>query len=115
MMEIVNKNMNVLSDAALVSLLGEFIRNQRLAQNKTQEELAAMAGINRSTLVKFESGKGGHLSVFIQLLRGLNQLHLLEQFQVKTELSPLQIARLEAKKRKRAGRKPKTRIHKTDW
>ncbi|HHN47964.1 MAG TPA: XRE family transcriptional regulator [Bacteroidales bacterium] len=52
MMEITNNSLFALSDAALVNMLGEFVRHQRLMQNITQEYLAKLAGINRSTPVK---------------------------------------------------------------
>jgi len=115
MMEIANNSLFALSDAALVNMLGEFVRHQRLMQNITQDELAKLAGINRSTLVKFEGGKGGNINILIQLLRALNQLHILESFQVRHELSPLQLAKLEAEERKRASKRRKPSNAKSDW
>lgn len=94
-----------LSDLAILEKLGEFIQKTRLSQNKTQQAVADAAGINRSTLVQIEKGKGGTLHSFIQVLRALEQLHLLETFEIKQELSPLQLAALELKKRRRAGKK----------
>jgi transcriptional regulator with XRE-family HTH domain len=115
MMEIANNSFYAQSDAALVNMLGEFVRHQRLTQNITQEDLAKLAGINRSTLVKFEGGKGGNLNILIQLLRALNQLHILESFQARHELSPLQLAKLEAEERKRASKHGKSSNKKPDW
>jgi transcriptional regulator with XRE-family HTH domain len=94
-------NWNALSDKAVNSLLGSFIRQSRIRQNKTQEQLAGEAGIARSTLSLFERGENSSLLVFIQLLRALNLLSLLNEFQAREQLSPLQLAKLEHSKRKR--------------
>jgi transcriptional regulator with XRE-family HTH domain len=93
---------NALSDRAVNELLGNFIRQSRLRQNKTQGQLAREAGIARSTLSLFEKGENSSLLVFIQLLRALNLLHLLKEFEINEQLSPLQLARLEHSKRQRA-------------
>jgi transcriptional regulator with XRE-family HTH domain len=93
---------------ALVAILGEFVRHHRLQQNKTQEELARIAGINRTTLVEFEKGKRPSLITFIQLLRALDKLQMLAPFEVKPELSPIMIAEMQAKMRKRASAKKKS-------
>lgn len=101
---------NALSDRAVNELLGNFIRQSRLRQNKTQGQLAREAGIARSTLSLFEKGENSSLLVFIQLLRALNLLHLLKEFEINEQLSPLQLARLEHSKRQRARPESKKNI-----
>jgi transcriptional regulator with XRE-family HTH domain len=93
---------DALSDRAVNELLGNYIRQSRLRQNKTQDRLAREAGIARSTLSLFEKGENSSLLVFIQLLRALNLLHLLKEFEINEQLSPLQLARLGHSKRQRA-------------
>jgi predicted transcriptional regulator len=105
MTEISYINWQAASDTALVRTLGNFIRHHRVQQNKSQGQLAREAGIVRSTLSLFESGKNTSLLVFIQLLRALNLLHLLQEFEIRQELSPLQLAKIEQSKRIRARRK----------
>jgi len=90
------------SDPAILESLGDFIRETRLKQGKTQQFVAESGGVSRSTLVQFENGKGGTLLSFIQILRSLEQFYLLEGFEIKTQLSPLQLAELAQKKRQRA-------------
>jgi transcriptional regulator with XRE-family HTH domain len=92
---------NALSDRAVSGMLGSFIRQSRLRQNKTQDQLAREAGISRSTLSLFEKGENSGLMVFIQLLRALDLLYLLDEFQEREQFSPLQLARLEHAKRQR--------------
>ena len=106
------------TDLVLLASLGSFIRQQRLQRNKTQDQLAKEAGISRSTLSLFEKGENTGILVFIQLLRSLKLLHLLEAFQVKQQVSPLVLAKLERKKRLRAGRNEtsqKKSTPKSDW
>jgi transcriptional regulator with XRE-family HTH domain len=98
---------NALSDKAVNSLLGSFVRQSRIRQNKTQEQLAGEAGIARSTLSLFEKGENSSLIVFIRLLRSLNLLHLLDEFRIREQLSPLQLAKLQHSQKKRV--KPVTR------
>ncbi len=97
-------NLYNLSDETILHYLGGFIKEQRINQNRSQEETAKAAGISRSTLSSLEKGGPAQLITFIQVLRVLNQLHILQAFSPDTTLSPLQLAKLESKKRQRAGR-----------
>jgi transcriptional regulator with XRE-family HTH domain len=94
-----------MSDPAIIEQLGNFIKTTRLKQNKTQQVISEVAGINRSTVVKMENGSGGTLLSFIQVLRALEQLQLLQIFETEQEVSPLQLAKIEMNKRQRAGKK----------
>ncbi len=106
-----------MSDPAILELLGSFIRQTRLQQNKTQQQVALGAGINRSTMVQIENGGGGTMLSFIQILRALEQLQLLQSFEIKQQLSPLQLAKIDQQKRQRASHKKMTPIvkPKSDW
>ena len=105
-----------ITDSSMIKTIGEFIQAERIKQNKTQTQLAEDAGINRSNLSEIENGKNFSMLTFIQLLRSLNQLQNLEVFKPQTQISPLQLAKIELKKPKRASRKnniePK---QKSDW
>lgn len=97
-----HKDWYAMSDRAIIRQLGAFIKEQRLRKNYTQNELAEKSGIHRVTLSEFEQGLRGSLSTFIQLLRALGALGTLDVFVLPVSISPLEMARLEAKKRKRA-------------
>lgn len=114
-MENTDKQWYAMSDLVIIGLLGDFIQQTRLQQNKTQQEVAATAGINRSTLVQIEKGGSGTLLTFIQILRALQQLQLFESFVIRQQLSPLQLAKIEQKKRQRASSKPVRNKPKSDW
>lgn len=92
-----------MSDPAIVKELCDILKKVRLQQNITQEQLAVKAGLSRSAISKMETGKStvGLLTV-IQVLRALQQLHLLDTWKVTATLSPLLVAKLTAKGRLRA-------------
>jgi transcriptional regulator with XRE-family HTH domain len=109
-MEITSNMWNELSDVALQAMIGQFIQQSRLRQNKSQQQVADAAGINRSTLSQIENGRGGTLLTMIQILRVLDQVSFLKVFQVEERPSPLYLAKMEMKKRKRSRKSndPKT-------
>jgi len=96
-----------MSDGALTSYIGAFVRHHRLEQNKTQEVLSYEAGISRSTLSLLERGETVTLATLIQVLRVLNQLQVMSVFEVRKTISPILLAKLEHSKRKRARSKTK--------
>lgn len=93
------------SDSSLLKHIGVFIKHHRMEQNKTQDQLAHEAGISRSTLSLLERGETVTLSTLIQVLRVLNQLRIMEAFVVHEKISPLALAKLQRKKRRRASGK----------
>ena len=109
------KNWDSMSDKALIEQIGAFITYHRIEQDKTQDALAADAGISRSTLSLLERGETVNLSTLIQVLRVLDQLKVMNAFVVQETISPLELARLEKKKRKRATRKRSVTSTETDW
>ncbi len=116
MTEIANIYQIAQSDSALVNKIGLFIMQRRLEQNKTQSLLAEEVGINRSTLIELEKGKGSSLITLIQLLRALDQLHILTEFEIPLQISPIQLAEQELKKRKRASKTRSTETKpESDW
>ncbi|MFD2532528.1 helix-turn-helix domain-containing protein [Gracilimonas halophila] len=109
------KNWVSMSDKALIEQIGAYIKHHRLQQNKTQEEVAGEAGISRSTLSLLERGETVTLTTLIQVLRVLDQLHVMDSFKINETVSPLTLAKLEKEKRKRA-RKSETDDQETsEW
>lgn len=109
------KNWNAMSDQALAAFIGQFIRSKRIEQNITQAQLAKDAGISRSTLVLLEKGESASLGSLLQVLRMLNQLHVLAAFEMTPVISPLLMAKEEMKKRQRVRPKPSSQQPKSDW
>lgn len=103
------------SDKFILQYLGSFLRATRIAQNKSQAELAIASGIDRTTVVKLEGG-GGSLTSFLKVMRTLKQLHLLEVFQEQSEISPLELAKMAKNKKQRVRNKINIPdIKKSDW
>ena len=100
-----NKNINILTNDAIMEGIIFFINQTRLEQNKRQSELAELAGIDRTTLGQFEKGaRSISLGTLIQILRALNRLDVLALFESQPTISPLKLAELEEGKRKRASK-----------
>lgn len=101
MMGNTNLQWHEMSDTAIIEQLGKVIRHHRIQQNITQSELAKLAGLNRWTIGQIENGESVKLSSFIQVLRALDILYMLNYFQVEDEISPIEYAKLQEKKRQR--------------
>ena len=105
-----------MSDKSIVSIIGEYIKHQRLTQNKTQANIAEIAGINRWTMSKIENGDPISLTSLIQILRALNLLEVLNVFKTQSQLSPLKLAKLEKQKRQRASKDNEmNKQNKSEW
>ncbi|MDI1232707.1 MAG: helix-turn-helix transcriptional regulator [bacterium] len=109
-------NYTALSDNAVLGKLGSYIKHHRLTQNKTQQQLATEAGINRTTLLDLEQGQRANLLTFIQVLRALKVLDTLKAFEIETQISPILLAEMQQKYRKRASkRNNKPQKPQSDW
>lgn len=104
-----------MSDQALAAHIGNFVKHHRIEQNKTQEVLSREAGISRSTLSLLERGETVTLATFIQVLRVLDQLHIMETFIIHKRISPLALAKEEQGKRIRARKTKVNRGKKQSW
>ncbi len=107
-----------MSDKALTEHIGAFVRHHRMEQNKTQDELATAAGISRSTLSLLERGETVTVTTLIQVLRVLDQLQVLGALEVREQVSPLALAKLQKEKRLRArgvSKKKDKNRQESDW
>jgi transcriptional regulator with XRE-family HTH domain len=96
------------TDIEILQRIGGFIRKERLRQNLTQSELAAHAGIGRSTLSLLERGEAIMLPSLLQALRALGRLDVLEAFSAIPEISPIAMYKAEMKQRRRARKSAET-------
>jgi transcriptional regulator with XRE-family HTH domain len=105
MNEISTDNWISMSDEALIKTIGRFIKQHRLQQNKTQDEVATAAGMSRSTISLLERGETVTTNTLIQALRVLDLLYVMNVFQVSDTISPLAYAKLKKEQRARASSK----------
>jgi transcriptional regulator with XRE-family HTH domain len=104
-----------MSDEVLTAYIGKFVRHHRLEQNKTQEVLSYEAGISRSTLSLLERGETVTLATLIQVLRVLDQLHVMNVFEIRKTISPIELAKEEQSRRKRARKSSSQSSETYDW
>ena len=90
----------------LMHEIGQRLSGYRLQKNLTQEELATATGLNQKTISHAEAGKDPRLSTIIRILRALGRIEALDAFLPKPGISPLMLAKMAGRERRRA-RKPR--------
>ncbi len=90
-----------MTNDALLQYLGKQMRQMRMNAQLTQQQLADRAGVARSTVVQIESGKSMRMESVVALLRALNKLEILNNFETQALVSPLLIAQNQGKETKR--------------
>lgn len=108
-------NWIALSDFALSQNIGAFVKHHRLAQNKTQEEIANAASISRSTLCLLEKGESITVTTLLQVLRVLDLLYIMDVFKIQEQISPIELAKMDHQKRQRARNSDSDNSKKSDW
>ncbi len=120
MSENINMNFQSMTDRAILQVLGHAFQQIRLSRNISQEELAAMAGVDRTTIGKLEAGRPATLLTVVQILRALGELDRLGPFKEAHTVSPLQLLAQKKKERQKAsGARTKKRTsaagEKSEW
>ncbi len=102
-----------MSDATILSTLGQKVKNWRLKADMTQAALADAAQIALSTVAALESGKNVSINGLIRILRMLGKLDALAPFLEDEPLSPIQYEKIleGTKTRKRASKHIKNDKH----
>ena len=90
-----------LSDLEIAANIGNRLRSLRLRRNITQQALADATQLSLNTIKALEAGQG-KLSTLIAVLRELNALDQLTLFIPEPTVSPLQLVKMQGKKRERA-------------
>ncbi len=90
-----------LSDKGIAAELGQRLKALRLGKNITQAELAEASTVSLNSIKALESGRG-KLATIIAVLRELGALDQLDSFIPDTTISPLQLAKMQGKRRERA-------------
>lgn len=89
------------SASAIAAELGERLKQARLNHDLTQAEVAELSGISRKTVLNAEKGNV-QLENLIAIMAALNLLEQLDLFLPKQDISPIELAKLQGKKRQRA-------------
>ncbi|MDO9577560.1 MAG: helix-turn-helix transcriptional regulator [Candidatus Cloacimonadales bacterium] len=115
MMANTNIDWVAMSDKAIITAIGQHLKQHRLDQNKTQAQVALAAGINRWTLSNIENGNAVTMASLIQILRALDLLSILNIFKIEKKLSPLQLAQADKQKRQRARNVKNNNTAQSEW
>ena len=91
---------NEMSNPAVLMRIGQRIKETRIRQHITQEELATASGVSPLTVANIEKGKSVSLLLFISVLRSLGLLENLEQL-VPESGSADRASKMQGKKRYR--------------
>lgn len=109
-------NWHTLSDKAIIRELGNRIKVTRLQGNLTQAQLAEKAGVHRTTVGLIERGQSTSIISYIQILRALEGLDVLDDFlKINQGPSPMQVLEEQAVYRKRASGKKNSKEDKSEW
>ena len=110
----IGKSVNIftysMSDKAILSQLGAQLKQMRLNKNITQQQMSKIAGLSRSAISAMENDGNGSMISFVQMLRALEKLEILNNFITEAPVSPIQIAKLHGKQRQRASMKRQKRV-----
>ncbi|MCL4445559.1 MAG: helix-turn-helix domain-containing protein [Actinobacteria bacterium] len=96
-------------------LVGEQVREARIAADLDQERLAALADLSVGALSNLERGKGSSLKTLVAVVRALGRTDWLESLAPPVTVSPMQMLRAKQRTpRKRlrvrtSGRRPTPR------
>ena len=86
-----------MTNEALMAYIGEQMKQMRINAQMSQQDLADRSGVSRATLTLVENGKGAKLDTLISLLRALQKLEILNNFETSAMVSPLLVAKNEGK------------------
>jgi len=90
-----------LSDKYIEQELGTRLKALRLQKNITQKDLARATTLSLNSIKSLESGRC-KLSTLIAVLRELQALEHLDSFIPEISISPMQLAKMQGRVRKRA-------------
>jgi len=91
-----------MSDRAILREIGYRLKRKRLEKNLSQQKLAELAGLNRTTIGEVERGSSFSVLTLVQILRALKALEEFDSFLPDPGISPLQLAKMKGKERRRA-------------
>jgi len=90
-----------LSDKYIEQELGSRLKAFRLQKNITQKELSEATTLSLNSIKSLEAGRA-KLSTLIAVLRELEALDHLDDFIPEVSISPMQLAKMQGRARKRA-------------
>lgn len=101
-------SLTLASTNEILQMLGKRVRNQRLAQELPQQELAQMAGLSLGAVRKLETTGQSSLDTLVRVIQALGLTGELEDLLVLKRASIADMEQAEmAQRRQRAPRRPR--------
>lgn len=98
----------MLSDAEITNKLSAKIKELRLKQNISRQDLSASSGVSVSSIVRMEDGEIKSFESFLRIVRSLGKIEIFTPMLQEEEMSPNEYYKLvhsaKAKQRKRASK-----------
>lgn len=110
----------MLSDAEIMKKLSAKIKELRLKQNITRQDLATSSGVSLSSIVRMEDGEIKSFESFLRIIRMLGKMEIFTPMLQEEEISPNEYYKLvhsaKAKQRKRASRSNNNNVQEeSEW
>lgn len=101
-------NINMLSDAEITKRISEKLKELRLKQNISRQDLSISSEVSVSSIVRMEDGEIKSFESFLRILRTLGKIDVLLPLIEEEEISPNEYFKLvqsaKTKQRKRASK-----------
>lgn len=98
----------MLSDAEITNRISAKIKEIRLKQNISRQDLSASSGVSVSSIVRMEDGEIKSFESFLRIVRSLGKIEIFTPMLQEEEMSPNEYYKLvhsaKAKMRKRASK-----------
>lgn len=105
----------IMTDKAILEVLGERLSRRRIDMQLTQADLAHEAGVSKRTVERIEAGYSSQTANLIRVCRVLDLVSGLDKWIPETGPSPMEIVKAKGKIRKRASSKRKKHTPDNNW
>ncbi len=88
---------NTITDQEIFVILGQRVKEYRLAEKKSQQTLAQLSGVSCSTISHFEQGYSTNISLksFMAILRAMGLIDELEKILPELPMNPEIVKKIE--------------------
>ncbi|MCQ2077161.1 MAG: helix-turn-helix transcriptional regulator [Bacteroidaceae bacterium] len=102
------ENIYMLSDAEITNKISAKIKELRLKQNISRQDMADSSGVSVSSIARMEDGEIKSFDSFLRIIRSLGKMEIILPMLQEEEISPNEYYKMvqsaKTKRRKRASR-----------
>ena len=112
------ENIYMLSDTEIINRISAKIKELRLKQNISRQNMAASSGVSVPSIARMEDGEIKSFESFLRIIRSVGKLEIFMPLLQEEEISPNEYYKMvqsaKAKQRKRASRSNKNNNRQED-